>query len=114
MLTDDDLDPRPCKGRNPNICVGEGCFAEECLRLPAMMPWIVPPVFQYDRLTALVDIRPFDNDLNPCAERCAYGACTPNLSDPYGCGGCCSCLGGCQVEHENRQIAPFLWEGDYA
>lgn len=75
---------------------------------------IEPPVFVYDRLAALVDIRPFDNDLNPCAERCAYGACTPNMSDPCGCGGCCGCLGGCEVEHDNQQIAPFLWEGDYA
>lgn len=26
----DEEDPRECKGRNSNICVGSGCFNEEC------------------------------------------------------------------------------------
>jgi hypothetical protein len=25
-------DPRPCKGRNSNVCVGEGCYGEACIR----------------------------------------------------------------------------------
>lgn len=108
-----DLDPRPCLGRNSNVCVAEGCYDEACLRLPAVMPWVVPPVFRLDRLAALVDIHPFDNDLNPCVKQCAYGECSAPGSY-RGCGGCCGCLHGCQVEYENQQIAPFLWEGDYA
>lgn len=26
----DSSDPRPCKGRNTNICVAEGCYGEAC------------------------------------------------------------------------------------
>lgn len=26
------IDPRPCAGTNSNICVGEGCYGESCLR----------------------------------------------------------------------------------
>lgn len=32
-LTADELDPRPCNGRNSNICVAEGCYNEACLDL---------------------------------------------------------------------------------
>lgn len=28
------LDPRPCSGRNSNICVAEGCYGQVCLTLP--------------------------------------------------------------------------------
>ena len=37
-----------------------------------------------------------------CAERCAYGACGDpgKYRGPYGCGGCCDCLGGCQAAYE--------------
>jgi hypothetical protein len=46
-----------------------------------------------------------------CTERCLYGICH---GSPWpGCGGCCGCLGGCQVEYENGLCAPFLWEGDF-
>jgi hypothetical protein len=24
---------KPCKGENSNVCVGEGCYAEACLKL---------------------------------------------------------------------------------
>lgn len=27
---DDCLDPRPCLGKNPNVCVAEGCYNEAC------------------------------------------------------------------------------------
>lgn len=30
-MTDDYVDPRPCAGRNVNICVAEGCYNEGCL-----------------------------------------------------------------------------------
>lgn len=30
----DALDPRPCLGRNTNVCVAEGCHAEDCLEAP--------------------------------------------------------------------------------
>jgi hypothetical protein len=26
-------DPRPCKGRNANVCVAEGCYGEACVDL---------------------------------------------------------------------------------
>lgn len=26
-------DKQPCKGENSNVCVGEGCYGEACLRL---------------------------------------------------------------------------------
>lgn len=36
MFDDPDfLDPRPCNGRNSNICVAQGCYGEACLDLPA-------------------------------------------------------------------------------
>lgn len=25
-------DPRPCKGANSNVCVGEGCYGEACVK----------------------------------------------------------------------------------
>lgn len=25
-------DPRPCKGINSNVCVGEGCYGEACIK----------------------------------------------------------------------------------
>lgn len=40
----------------------------------------------------------------PCPGECDYGACTgPGWSDPYGCGGCCRCMGGCRLEWEVEQ-----------
>lgn len=39
----------------------------------------------------------------PCPSECAYGACAPSWSDPYGCGGCCRCLGGCHLEYDVEQ-----------
>lgn len=67
---------------------------------------IVPPVFQFERHASISEM----NDPIPkCGSKCLYGA---DLMDM--CGGCCACLGGCQVEHENQQVAPYLWEGDYA
>jgi hypothetical protein len=41
----------------------------------------------------------------PCPGRCEYGACgDPGIySGPYGCGGCCRCLGGCHLEYEVEQ-----------
>lgn len=41
----------------------------------------------------------------PCPGRCAYGACgDPGISrGPYGCGGCCLCMGGCRLEYEVEQ-----------
>lgn len=71
--------------------------------------YIVPPVFKYGRYCALVEIRPFELRVPECEGWCQYGDC-----DGRQCGGCCGCLGGCQVAWENQQIAPFLWEGDYA
>lgn len=26
------IDVRPCKGKNVNICVGEGCYGEACIK----------------------------------------------------------------------------------
>lgn len=40
-----------------------------------------------------------------CRTRCAYGTCRDagRNGGPYGCGGCCGCLGGCQVAYESTQ-----------
>ena len=42
----------------------------------------------------------------PCPGLCEYGACGdpggPSRG-PYGCGGCCRCMGGCQLEWEVEQ-----------
>lgn len=43
-------------------------------------------------------------DPGPCPGACHYGTCTKTWSDPYGCGGCCSCLGGCQATYEDKQV----------
>lgn len=46
-------------------------------------------------------------DIDPlCAERCAYGTCMAART-MYGCGGCCGCLGGCQVAYENEGASQF-------
>lgn len=51
-------------------------------------------------------------DTEPCKAECVYGTCRKTMSDPYGCGGCCACLGGCHAEYEKTYAAPYLWEGD--
>lgn len=71
------------------------------------------PVLDFDRHAALIDITPFGPVIN-CDAGCQYGTCHLSMGDPYGCGGCCDCLRGCQVEYENHATAPILWEGDYA
>lgn len=38
-----------------------------------------------------------------CVTTCAYGVCTKSMNDPYGCGGCCACLGPCVVAWEDDQ-----------
>lgn len=49
-----------------------------------------------------------------CKERCSAGdafACRKTMGDPYGCGTCCSCMGGCyegameQMEEERQAAA---------
>lgn len=59
-----------------------------------------------------VELLRLNEPLDYCAKACAYGTCGGYPSP--GCGGCCGCMGGCQVEHELAQVAPILWEGDYA
>jgi hypothetical protein len=80
---------------------------------PAPPAWtdevIVPPVFKYETHRSLDSFNPLDLRILECDGWCRYGDCGWRQ-----CGGCCGCLGGCQVAHENQQIAPFLWEGDYA
>lgn len=42
----------------------------------------------------------------PCPGLCAYGACGEggrSFDAPYGCGGCCRCLGGCHLEWDVEQ-----------
>ena len=42
----------------------------------------------------------------PCPGVCAYGSCTDpgqHFPAPYGCGGCCRCMGGCRLEWEVEQ-----------
>lgn len=41
-----------------------------------------------------------------CETKCAYGECgAPRTM--LGCGGCCGCLGGCQVEYEAADRADY-------
>lgn len=53
----------------------------------------------------------------PCPGRCEYGACgDPGQASagPYGCGGCCHCLGGCHLEYDVEQAycpeTPEQWK----
>jgi hypothetical protein len=69
------------------------------------------PSRDYERRCAIIDL---NGPILKCDPICLYGECTLNMSDPYGCGGCCGCRGGCQVDYENWQTAPFTWEGDNA
>lgn len=32
-----------------------------------------------------------------CKDECQQGTCVKTWGDPYGCGGCCACTGGCYV-----------------
>jgi hypothetical protein len=34
-----------------------------------------------------------------CKQECQQGTCVKTWGDPYGCGGCCKCLGGCYAGH---------------
>lgn len=38
-----------------------------------------------------------------CAQECHYGTCSEG---PYGCAGCCRCLGPCAVTELKRQGLP--------
>jgi len=38
-MTETNFDPRPCKGRNSNICVAEGCYNQSCVE-----SWLENPV----------------------------------------------------------------------
>lgn len=71
--------------------------------LPVLDPWGEPSL----------PIAVREGPLNPCGQSCAYGTCNAPRTY-YGCGGCCHCLGGCQVEYENQQTAPHTWTGDNA
>ena len=83
-----------------------GPHPEVCGRCDYYNEPIVPPVFMYERHAPIANL----NDPIPkCGSVCLYGSTRMDM-----CGGCCACLGACQVEYENQQIAPFLWEGDYA
>jgi hypothetical protein len=41
----------------------------------------------------------------PCpGGECAYkDECSPTLSDPYGCGACCGCVGACHLEWDVQE-----------
>lgn len=78
-----------------------------------------------DPFWQLIDTGPFAEPMLPIAERnndvtlpdlcansCAYGTC--GSSGYQACGGCCGCRGGCVVQWENQQMAPFVWNGDQA
>lgn len=43
---ENDADPRPCKGRNANVCVAEGCYGEACV-IPAAEPCVCD-AFDYE------------------------------------------------------------------
>lgn len=48
----------------------------------------------------------------PCLEQCEYGSC--GRSGYQGCGGCCSCLGGCQIAYEISLEAKPQFDVDWS
>lgn len=42
LVGEQHLDPRPCLGKDTNICVAEGCFGEACLILGRVPENLVP------------------------------------------------------------------------
>lgn len=76
---------------------------------------IEPPVFQYDRLVSLTEIKPLDEQelVDICATGCEFASTCSAPRSTMGCGGCCDCLGACQFTYELTEIAPILWEGDF-
>jgi hypothetical protein len=50
--------------------------------------------------------------MSACEDKCAYGMCSDEgrVAEPYGCGGCCGCLGGCQVTYEEEEAERFARE----
>lgn len=75
--------------------------------LPRLDPWLEPQLAIKDREFPLVPP-------TGCPGRCLVGECRRSSGDPYGCGGCCSCLGGCFALYEQGQTAPHVWTGDSA
>lgn len=67
--------------------------------------FIPVPVRDYEHRCAIIDL---NGPIFDCKRDCSYGGCWG------GCGSCCFCMGGCVVEYENYQTAPFVWEGDNA
>lgn len=69
-----------------------------------------------DRAGALAIV---ERNADPKDERCPPQGCPEfqrsckTWSDPYGCGGCCSCR-GCYQAAMLAMEAPFTWEGDDA
>lgn len=39
-----------------------------------------------------------------CKDACDEGTCTSSLGEPYGCGSCCGCLGGCVRGYEEQMV----------
>ena len=39
-----------------------------------------------------------------CKDVCDEGVCSKSMSDPYGCGSCCGCLGGCVRGYEEQMV----------
>lgn len=76
---------------------------------------VIPSPYDAERHWPIMGLNDDPKDWG-CRDRCAYGTCGgPSMGDPYGCGGCCGCLGGCPVEDVERPGgAPYVWEGDQA
>lgn len=39
-----------------------------------------------------------------CKNECDESTCTSSLGEPYGCGSCCGCLGGCVRGYEEQMV----------
>lgn len=60
---------------------------------------------EYDALVERQARALFENG-PPCEAGCFYKTCGASVSSPNACGGCCSCLGGCEVEYELVTLTP--------
>lgn len=60
------------------------------------------PVAAVDAATPAVTVAYDGRNSELCKDDCDEGTCTKSMSDPYGCGSCCGCLGGCVRGYEEQ------------
>lgn len=73
---------------------------------PRIDPWAEPHISIAEREFPLLPP-------SGCPGRCLVGICSAPRTT-MGCGGCCDCMGGCVMLHEQAETAPHVWTGDSA